>query len=172
MLGLKLWNNGFKIKAIPLITARHRRGSSFKKVRPLQTYLGARNLMILNEISNSRYKNLITLLSFKQLSGWFLYKILGLKTEQGSKELPALISKAFIDGIRIGRMKRRLGETIDIYKAPVLRIKFSAALLGIMIRLRLIDPYIKKELDKIAYLGTSEKSLSNDIRPLKTDYAA
>ena len=149
MLGLKLWNSGFKIKAFPIITAKHRRGSSFKKVGPLQTYLGARNLIIINEISNSRYKNLIRLLSFRQLSARFLAKISGLNVEHGSKDLPALVSRAFIDGIKIGTARRKLGERIDIYKAPILKIQPLTAFLGTLARLQLIEPHVKKELDKI-----------------------
>lgn len=151
MLGLKVWNNGFKIKAVPLITAKHRRGTSFEKVRPLQFYLGVRNRIILNEISNSRYKNLLRLFFLKQLYVYFLFKIFGLNTEPSSKELPALLSRAFLDGMRIGRMKKKLGETIDMYKAPILRIKPLTALLGIMTRPRLIDAHVKKELDKIVF---------------------
>jgi GT2 family glycosyltransferase len=151
MLGLKVWNNGFKVKAVPLITAKHRRGSSFKKVGPLLFYLGVRNRIILNEISNSKYKNLLRLFFVKQLYVYFLFKIFGLKTEPSSKEIPALLSKAFLDGIRIGRMKKKLGETIDMYKAPILRIKPLTAFLGIMTRPRLIDTHLRKELDKIAF---------------------
>jgi GT2 family glycosyltransferase len=150
MLGLELWNSGFKVKALPIITAKHSRGTSFNRAGALRAYLLARNMIILHEISNSRYRNLAKLLFLRQLYGWFLWRILGLRIEQGSKELPALLSRAFVDGIRIGRTKRRLGETIDIYMAPILRIGYATALLGIMTRQRLMDSSIRKELDKIA----------------------
>lgn len=151
MLGLKVWNNGFKIKAAPLVTAKHRRGSSFKKVTPLLFYLGVRNRIILNEISNSKYKNLLRLFFVKQLYVYFLFKIFSLKTEPSSKNIHALLSKAFLDGIRIGKKRKKLGETIDIYKAPILRIKPLTAFLGIMTHPTLIDIHLRKELDKTAF---------------------
>jgi len=153
ILGLKLWNSEFKVKALPFITAKHRRGTSFNRVGALRAYLGARNTIILHEISNSRYKNLAKPLFLKQLCGWFLWKILRSKVDLGSREMPALLSRAFVDGMGVGRTKRRLGDTIDIYKAPILRIEYSRALLGIMIRQRLIDSAIRKELDKITHEG-------------------
>jgi len=150
MLGLKFWNSGFKVKAFPIVTAKHNRGTSFNRVSALRAYLGARNVIMLNEISNSRYKNLAKLLFLKQLYGWSLWKILGSKAELGSKELPALLSRAFVDGVRIGRTRRRLGDTIDMYKAPILRIEYATALLAFMIRQRLIDSSIRNELDRMA----------------------
>jgi len=157
LLGLRLWNSGFKVKTFPLITAKHKRGTSFNRANPLRAYLGARNWIILNEISNSRYKNLIKPLFVKQLYEWFLAKIFSLNTELGSRELPPLLSRAFLDGMRIGRTKRRLGETIDMYRAPILRIPYLTALLGITTRLQSIDPHIRKELDKIANLDANGK---------------
>lgn len=150
MLGLKFWNSGFKVKAFPIVTAKHNRGTSFNRVSALRAYLSARNWIILHEISNSRYRNLAKLFFLKQLYVWFSWRILGSKIELGSKEPPALLSKAFVDGIRIGSTRRRLGYTIDIYKAPILRIEYAKALLGLMIRQRLIDSSIRKELDRIA----------------------
>lgn len=150
MLGLELWNSGFKVRAFPLITAKHRRGTSFNRVGALRTYLTARNQIMLHEISNSRYKNLFKLLFLKQLYGWSMKSILNSKAKLGSKELPAIFSRAFVDGTRIGRKRKKLGNTIDVYKAPILRIKHANAFLGIMIRQGFIDSSAKEELDKIA----------------------
>jgi GT2 family glycosyltransferase len=150
MLGLRLWNNAFKVKVFPIITAKHKRGSSFSKSLPLQAYLSIRNLMILNEISNSRYKNLIRLFSLRQLSTLFLLRVLGSTTNQCPRELSAIISKAFADGVRIGRAKYRLGERIDLYKAPILKVQISTAFLKTAVSLRFAGLHLRKELDKIA----------------------
>ncbi|MEM3672955.1 MAG: glycosyltransferase family 2 protein, partial [Candidatus Bathyarchaeia archaeon] len=93
LLGLRIWNAGYKIKAFPIITAKHNRGSSFKKVKPIQLYLIFRNVLLVNEISNSRYKNLIKLLYLRQLLGWFISKIFGLINDPEYKKLPALLLK-------------------------------------------------------------------------------
>jgi len=132
LLGLRIWNAGYKIKAFPIITAKHNRGSSFSKVRPLQLYLIIRNALIVNEISNSRYKSLIRLLILRQLAKWIMAKLLGLIKNPEYKKMPTLLSKAFIEGIRIGRTKRWQAAKIDIYKAPVLKVEFASALLKII----------------------------------------
>lgn len=149
MLGLKLWNAGFKIKAFPIITAKHRRGASFNKAPALQTYLYVRNMLIINEVSNSRYKNLIKLLWLKQLPARFFGNVLGLILDNDSKESPSLIARAFIDGIRIGRVRRKVGEAIDIYKAPVLQIRPLTAFLGTVLRMNFFKSNVREQLDKI-----------------------
>jgi len=152
ILGLRLWNSGFKVKVVSLITAKHKRGSSFKKVTLLQFYLGVRNYIALNEMSNSRYKNLLRIFFVKQLFVYFLsriFRIFGLKTQPDCKEAAAVFLSAFIDGIRIGRMKRKRKDTVDMYKAPIVRIEPLIAFLGVMTRPRLIDAYVRKQLDKI-----------------------
>lgn len=144
-LGLKLWNRGFKIKAIPVISAKHVRGASCGKVRPLLDYLYIRNKIILNEISNSRYKNLTKLSLLRQSPAHFLLEIL-----KAEKTRARLLTKALIDGIRIANARKRFGDRIDLYKAPVLLIDGSSALLGLTISSRLMDSNIKRELHRIA----------------------
>jgi hypothetical protein len=56
-------------------------------------------------------------------------KLLGLIKNPEYKKMPTLLSKAFIEGIRIGRTKRWQTAKIDIYKAPVLKVEFASALL-------------------------------------------
>jgi hypothetical protein len=51
---------------------------------------------------------------------------------------------------RLGR--RRLEETIDVCKAPILKIQPPAILLGTALRKNFAELHIKKELDKIAAL--------------------
>ncbi|MEM2779673.1 MAG: glycosyltransferase family 2 protein [Candidatus Bathyarchaeia archaeon] len=132
LLGLRIWNAGYEIKVFPIITAKHRRGSSFSKFKPLQLYLITRNILIVNAISNSRYKILIVLLTLRWLMGWVVARFLGLLKEPEHKELPALLLRAFIDGLKIGRMKKWQATKIDIYKAPILNVKFWDALLKVV----------------------------------------
>ncbi|MEM2507147.1 MAG: glycosyltransferase family 2 protein [Nitrososphaeria archaeon] len=132
LLGLRIWNAGYEIKVFPIITAKHRRGSSFSKFKPLQLYLITRNILIVNAISNSRYKILIVLLTLRWLMGWVVARFLGLLKEPEHKELPTLLLRAFIDGLKIGRMKKWQATKIDIYKAPILNVKFWDALLKVV----------------------------------------
>jgi GT2 family glycosyltransferase len=144
LLGLKIWNAGYKIKTFPIIIAKHNRGSSFSKVKHLQLYLCVRNSLMINEISNSRYKIIVRVLFFRQLFGWLMAKFLNLVTEPEHQKLPALFSKAFTDGIKIGRVKKRQQERIDIYKAPVLKVELTDVLLKI-IKLQGLNSKIKKK---------------------------
>lgn len=133
MLGVTLWNSGFKIKAFPLVTAKHKRGSSFDRARAenssLQSYFWLRNRIILNEISNNRYKNLIKLLFLTKYL--FLYPLNNaLHVRFSSKGMSA--TTAFVDGIRIGKIMKKHIRKIDIYKVPILRIKPALAFLAIL----------------------------------------
>jgi GT2 family glycosyltransferase len=129
LLGLRIWNARYKIKTFPIITAKHHRGSSFKKIKPLQLYLIIRNVLIVNEISNSRYKNLIRLLILKEVIKWVIAKHLGSIKIPEYEKMPVLLLKAFFEGIKTGRSKRWQTTKIDIYKAPVVEVKFVSALL-------------------------------------------
>jgi GT2 family glycosyltransferase len=128
LLGLRIWNAGYKIKVFPIITAKHSRGSSFRKVQILQLYLIVRNVLIVNEISNSRYKNLIRLLILRELVKWIMAKFLGLIKIPEYKKMPALLLKAFVEGIKTGRSKKWQITKIDLYKAPILAVRFTSAL--------------------------------------------
>lgn len=150
LLGLRLWNNSFRVKVFPIITAKHRRGSSFGKKLTLQAYLSTRNLLILNEISNSRYKNLIKLGSLRKLTTLLMSQFLDFPVKQKAQDVFAISSKAFADGLRLGRAKNRLGERIDLYKAPMLKVNVSTALLKNIVSAQIAERHLEKELDKIA----------------------
>lgn len=149
ILGLRLWNAGFKVKVFPIITSKHNRGTSFKRSRTLQAYLKMRNLLILNEISNSRYKKLVNLLCFRKVSTLPIHKLADSKVEESSDLIMATL-KGFIDGTRIGRTRRRLGDRIDIYKAPILEVDPLLAFKGATISSKLFPLHLEKELNKIA----------------------
>jgi GT2 family glycosyltransferase len=149
MLGLKLWNNFFKVRVFPIITAKHQRGSSFGRALPLQAYLYTRNLLIMNEICNSRYRNLIKLYSFRKLSELFFTHVLDLSTKQSREEMVTLSSKACVDGLRIGSAKNRSGDRIDLYKAPILEVPVSTAFLEAAVSVNIDGRHLQRELDKV-----------------------
>jgi GT2 family glycosyltransferase len=148
LLGMKIWNAGYKIKVFPIVTAKHNRGSSFKKVIPLQLYLIFRNVLMTNELSNSRYKFFIRLIFLRELFVWFIARILGLINNPEYRKLPALLSKGFTEGIKMGIKKKLSGEKIDIYKAPILKVGFSEAMLKI-INPKLFDARMKTKLNRV-----------------------
>jgi GT2 family glycosyltransferase len=159
-LGLKLWNSGYKVKVFPTITAKHNRGSSFKRAKHLQAYLKMRNLLILNEISNSRYKNLLKLLCLRQAFTVPFRKIKDSNAAETECFRTATV-KGFVDGMRMGKARRRLGERIDIYKAPLLSVFPSTAFGGTVISLQLIPLHLEKELAKIAASHNVDRTFRN-----------
>jgi GT2 family glycosyltransferase len=149
ILGLKLWCNGFRVQVFPTITAKHNRGTSFKRVSVLHTYLGIRNLLILNEISNSRHKSLVKFLCFRRFSEVLFSRVFGFGDAKAMGMLSA-VSKGFLDGIGIGRYRRCTGERIDIYKAPILQVSPMEAYIGTAISPHLSSQRLERELCKIA----------------------
>jgi GT2 family glycosyltransferase len=149
ILGLKLWCNSFRVQVFPNIMAKHNRGKSFKRVGFLQTYLGIRNLLILNEISNSRYKNLVKFLCFRRLSEIPLRRVFSSRDANAMSTLSA-VAKGFLDGVGIGRSRRCIGERIDIYKAPILKVSPMEAFIMTAVSPSFSYQRLERELCKIA----------------------
>ena len=124
VLGLKMWNTGSKVISIPIITGRHKLSSSFGRIGAKQAYLSWRGQATLNEISKSRYKEL-TKLFFYGLYITTMVERRILYRSQNLKELSAGILIGLKDGTFIGKEKRVLGESIDIYKSPIAKLSLS-----------------------------------------------
>ena len=168
VIGLKLWNSGFKVLSLPFVAARHRRSSSFRKIKSSQIYLGQRGMTVLNEISNSRYKDLIRFLLLKGTILWPLSEILSsfkrrskespnlLKMSIDVVKLPLILLRSFRDGLKIGRMKRELGESLDLYKAPIVKIDLPRALLVAATFHGAIEKCVREQLKEMVYDGAVE----------------
>ncbi|QOJ79269.1 glycosyltransferase family 2 protein [Infirmifilum lucidum] len=143
-IGLKLWNRGFKIASLPIVAAKHHRGSTFGKVKPLQIYLGFRGLIALSHISNSRLKGLVSLLALRSFSPVACYGI-------PAKECKQLIYsqyKAYLMGRRMGKILSILGEDIDLYRAPIVRIPLHLAI-PYLVLIRKLHEYVDKKIVKL-----------------------
>lgn len=127
ILGLQLWNAGFKVISCPILAGYHRRSSTFIQVKPLQLYLMSRGYIALNEICNSRYKALIkgSMLRralLQSITPFIASRLFGrrYKVSISARELFRLLYKAHRDGIKLGRrMLKERGALIDLYKAPL-----------------------------------------------------
>jgi len=119
VLGIQLWNKGWKCKAYPIIAGKHRLSSSFKK-SPLKAYLLLRNTLLLNYITNSRYKRLIPLYALRDA--------LPRASRAGAIDI---IGRALIDFMHIKRLLK--GYRLDLYRAPVVKLglKELAGLVGL-----------------------------------------
>lgn len=113
VLGLMLWSNNYKVIAIPVVVAAHRRGSTFGKhqITP-SIYLSERNKVVLSRLTNARYKHRIRF----HIARTTLSKIY---REEAFKN----IVRAHYDGVKLSEvMRRKYDLFIDIYKAPILKV--------------------------------------------------
>lgn len=106
-------------------------------------------MLILNELSNSRYKDLIRFHGWRQFLAVPFRKIFG-SANSDSKECLAAISKGFLDGIRVGMTRRCMGEKINIYKAPLLKVSPFEALVGTTASMNIISQHLERALCQVA----------------------
>ncbi|MEM2388767.1 MAG: glycosyltransferase family 2 protein [Ignisphaera sp.] len=162
ILGLQLWNAGFKVMSCPIPVAYHRRSSTFGRVSPMKLYYTTRGFYATNEVCNSRFKYFIR----KQ---HFVYTILGRailglsisslskvarKQPYPFKELIWAVYKGYVHGIKMGRaIVNEMGKPIDIYKAPLLNLSTQIVLpyilgVGSIVAKRIFVEIVTREFEK------------------------
>lgn len=162
ILGLQLWNAGFKVLSCPIIAALHRRSSSFGKTDAFRLYLMTRGYIALNEISNSIFRDFIKSTFFirilrKSVAGLLTSKLFGgrYKLLSSSSEILQALYKGYVDGIRWGRKKlKEIKFPINIYKGPILRLSVPKNVVmfltgvGIDFAKRFGTKYITKDFER------------------------
>jgi hypothetical protein len=134
ILGLQLWNKGFKVISCPVVTALHRRSSSFNQMPFTKLYLMMRGYFALNELCNSRYRGLIrSLFPLRVLRTYIALtlasRFIGGRYRLGfaSGELLHAVYRGYVDGVCWGEKRlREIGTPIDIYKIPLLKESFRS----------------------------------------------
>ena len=141
VLGLMLWSCGYKLIAIPEIVASHARRLTFGKgeMSITSTYLRERNRVALTQITNTRYRRVVLLHALRNL-------ITPITPRTGFSGLAKTRTRAIIDGVRLGRRLKNQGVSLDIYKAPL--VKIPPRDLGVFFTARRL---IKKYFEKWAY---------------------
>lgn len=119
---LKMWNKGWKVKAIPIIAAEHKKSASFKKISLLKFYLGIRNHIVLNEITNSRYKIMTKAYITRSLISSAI-KVAQIKDKETFTRLAPIFMKAIKDAKKLSSNLKQKKEDINLYKAPIIKIK-------------------------------------------------
>jgi len=109
-----LWNCGFPLIGIPEVVVYHARGLTFKRKGGLGAYLSNRNRVVLAFITNSRYRHVTLLHTLRNTATSLL---------SSGPEASKMLIRAFVDGVRLGRLLRSRGIFIDLYKAPIIRIE-------------------------------------------------
>ncbi|MEM4970747.1 MAG: glycosyltransferase family 2 protein [Sulfolobales archaeon] len=127
ILGLRLWQCSYRSISIPVLAGYHRRGSTSGR-GATATYYAIRSWVASGIISNSRYRNIIPIIA------------LSTAIRRSIRKRSAIISRAVIDGIKLGEKLIREIGVINIYKAPILYISLSEVL-GSMTSLKIVERY-------------------------------
>jgi hypothetical protein len=110
------WESRCKLRLRALV-ASHARGLVFGRGRKstISTYLGERNRVALAQITNTRYKQVVLLHTLRNL-------ITSTLPRTGFSNLAKTKARVIIDGVRLGRKLKNRGVSLDIYKAPPVKI--------------------------------------------------
>ena len=124
ILGMKLWSNGYKVGAIPVLAARHYGGGTFGKISPTRLYLISRSFLAQERILvNHRYK-LISLIS--HIIRQFAYTFIASKTTGISLKK---YTRSYISALMHGwKLASYLDYKIDISKVPLIRLGLGEVL--------------------------------------------
>jgi len=142
VLGLIMWNHGYKLIAIPEAVASHARGLTFGRLTfgrdkrsALEVYLNERNRIALSLITNTRYKHIILLHMLRNTATTTL--------RARFKSSASTMARALFDGIKLGRKLKSRGIRIDVYKAPIIKIPIKD--LGVFFTTkRAVRKYVRK----------------------------
>ncbi|MEB2835868.1 MAG: glycosyltransferase, partial [Desulfurococcales archaeon] len=135
VLGLRLWQSGYRVAVIPHVTAIHVGNATFGRYTFKRLYHSILGVTALNEAANSRFKGLNRLLI---LLFALRASLLSLATGGASRGQTPI--KGFIDGLRIAARKR---EKIDLYRAPIPSYPPWITVLSTVMR-RLMERYLLK----------------------------
>ena len=114
-LGMKLWNHGYKVVALPVKAARHYRSASFKRYSKLQLYMGLRAWVTMINVTNTRLKPLTRI--------YYLRLLMRLVKREGNEGV--ILLNAIRDGHRLAR---KINEHFDIYKMPIVKLSMKEIL--------------------------------------------
>jgi GT2 family glycosyltransferase len=118
VLGLVMWNHGYKSVAIPEVVASHAGSLTFGRKRTFSIYLSDRSRIALTLITNTRYKNIVPL----YMLNCMLRNLAGSILKMRPEDYIQTRVKAMIDGIKLAKKLKSKGILINIYKAPIIRI--------------------------------------------------
>jgi GT2 family glycosyltransferase len=103
LVSLKLWNKGWRSIVYPRVIGLHGRSQTFKGLSYTVLYLVTRNRVAVNEITNSRFKADIRVLTVKRVLRY----------------PRARLRRALRKGLKLGVLLRSSGLRLDLYRAPI-----------------------------------------------------
>jgi len=139
VLGLLLWNKGYKVRYYPIRAGLH---YAHRTIKPTINYFGIRAQIALMSIMKTRFRPIASLHLLRRLS---IHSALCVRGVKRSCE----IVRAIYDGLSLGSYTKRYLGTLTIYKAPYLRAtneELKCFILGLCKELKVTfkDLYIHK----------------------------
>ena len=141
VLGLRLWQAGYKVVVLPFVAAIHVGSATFGRRSSWRYFHTTMGWAALNEFSNSRFRRINRLLIL-------LYALratlISLASGGFSKATPI---HGYVAGLRIAKVKR---DRFDIYRAPIPRFPAWTILASIILR-RVLNWYLDRIDPQEAY---------------------
>ena len=143
VLGLQLWNAGWRCRAYPVASCVHYQSMSFKRGSPLRVYLSFRNILLLNAITNSRYKDLVPLLALRDA-----FPKVARACKRGAGRAATLaLWKSLLDYVALAKRFAEVGGVkLDLYKAPVIKLDFHEVITLLVLRRKITEKINKRML--------------------------
>lgn len=120
ILGLLLWNRGYKVKYYPVEAGLH---YAHKTARPILNYYVERAGVALMEVVETRFKAMAFTYLLRRLVAYSL-----LRTTDSTKS--RVLVRALYDGLRLASLVKRKVGTLSLYRAPYVRLGFKYTVPG------------------------------------------
>ncbi|MEM3873127.1 MAG: glycosyltransferase family 2 protein, partial [Nitrososphaeria archaeon] len=112
LIGLRMWNLGYKSKYFPVEAGTHYSGTTFMKYNTLADECNVRNRLILRLITENRFRKLAL-----PASAFRLFPTIS------NKKYFENISRALVHGIYYARERIRKGDRIEVDRVPLIKLK-------------------------------------------------
>lgn len=147
VLGLQLWNAGWKCRAYPVLSCVHHQSMSFKRGSPIRVYLSFRNLLLLNAITNSRYRDLVPLLALRDA----IPRIMRACRSGGGRAATLSLWKSLVDYVIVKEkiIKNNITRKLDLYKAPIIRLNPMEVIFLLVLRRKITEKVSKRILSEL-----------------------
>ncbi len=117
ILGLRLWNCGYKLVAIPIESAIHLHGATFSRYSLYHIYNAVLSYTASLYTTRTRYRKILWLVLLKNI-----LRLVAKSRELGTK-LVGTITRALREGAYYGNSLKEKGLVLDLYKAPYIAIE-------------------------------------------------
>ncbi|MCX8189427.1 MAG: glycosyltransferase [Nitrososphaeria archaeon] len=142
LIGVRMWNLGYKSKYVPVEAGIHYSGTTFMHYNTLADECNVRNRLIFRLITENRYKNLAIPASISRLFPTII-----------NKKYFENISRAIVHGLNYARERVSRGYRIKANKVPLIKLTPLEILAHIILPNRISKRLVIERLKKKIPLG-------------------